>query len=98
MLLLVSAIKLIVEIALLAFAGQFVLGLLAGAKRDSNGIYRMFQVLTKPFSSLVRAVTPKVVIDRHIPVATFVALGMVWVLTVLAKFEVCRQIGMEQCR
>ena len=34
MLLFVSAIKLVVEIALMALAGQFVLGLLAGARRD----------------------------------------------------------------
>ena len=40
LLLFVSAIKLLAEIALMALAGQFVLGLLAGAKRDGNFFYR----------------------------------------------------------
>lgn len=98
MLLLVSAIKLVAEIAMLAFAGQFLLGLLAGAKRETNFFYRLFEVLTKPFVSGVRAITPRVVIDRHIPVAAFVLLVSVWVIATITKINVCVQVGMEQCR
>ena len=98
MLLLVSAIKLVAEIALLAFAGQFVLGLLAGAKRESNFFYRLFDVLTKPFVRLARVLTPKMVLDRHVPVAAFVGLASVWVIAVIAKINVCVQVGMELCR
>ncbi len=67
MLTLVSILKLIAEIALLALAGQWVLGLLAGAKRDQNMFYQLLQVVTRPFVSGARMVTPKVVIDRHVP-------------------------------
>lgn len=98
MLLFVSAVKLVAEIALMALAGQFLLGLLAGQKRDSNLFYQLLQVLTKPFVKGMRLVTPKVVIDRHIPLAAFVALAMVWVIATLAKVNLCLQIGVEQCR
>ncbi len=98
MLLLVSSIKLVAEIALLAFAGQFVLGLLAGAKRDSNFFYRLFDVLTKPFVRVVRAVTPKVVIDRHMPLAAFVMVASIWFVSTLVKINMCLEIGVEQCR
>jgi hypothetical protein len=98
MLLFVSAVKLVAEIALMALAGQFLLGLLAGQKRDSNLFYQLLQVLTKPFVKGMRLVTPKVVIDRHIPLAAFVALSMVWVVATITKINLCLQIGVEQCR
>jgi len=98
MLLFVSAVKLVAEIALMALAGQFLLGLLAGQKRDTNVFYQLLQVMTKPFVKGMRLVTPKVVIDRHIPLAAFVALAMVWVVTTITKINLCLQIGVEQCR
>ena len=98
MLLLVSAIKLVAEIALLAFAGQFVLGLLAGAKRDNNFVYQLFVMLTKPFVRITRAITPRVVLDRHVPLAAFVALLSIWAIATIAKISVCVDVGLELCR
>jgi hypothetical protein len=98
MLLLVTSIKLIAEIALMALAGQFLLGLLAGAKREKNFFYRLLQVLTNPFVRGMRLITPRAVIDRHIPLAAFVLLAMVWVIATLTKINLCLQIGVEQCR
>lgn len=98
MLLIVSSIKLVAEIALMALAGQFLLGLLAGTKRDKNFFYRLLQVLTNPFIKGMRLITPKAVIDRHIPLAAFVLLSMVWVMATLMKVNLCIQIGVEQCR
>lgn len=98
MLLFVSSVKLVAEIALLALAGQFLLGLLAGNKRESNFFYKLLQVLTGPFVKGMRAITPRVVIDRHIPLAAFVLLSTVWVVSTLLKINICLQIGVEQCR
>jgi hypothetical protein len=55
-------------------------------------------VLTAPFVKGMRLITPRVVIDRHIPLAAFVLLAMVWVVATLAKINVCLQIGVEACR
>jgi hypothetical protein len=98
MLLFVSSVKLIAEIALMALAGQFLLGVLAGQKRESNFFYKLLQVLTGPFVKGVRLITPRVVIDRHIPLAAFVLLSMVWVISTIVKVNLCLQIGVEQCR
>ena len=98
MLLIVSSIKLVAEIALMALAGQFLLGLLAGVKREKNFFYRLLQVLTTPFVKGMRLITPRAVIDRHIPLAAFVLLAMVWVMATLMKINVCLEIGVEQCR
>jgi hypothetical protein len=98
MLLFVSAVKLIAEIALMALAGQFLLGVLAGQKRESNFFYKLLQVLTGPFVKGMRLITPKVVIDRHIPLAAFVLLSTVWLFSTIVKVNLCLQIGVEQCR
>ena len=98
MLLIVSSVKLVAEIALMALAGQFVLGLLAGARRDDNFFYRLLQVLTNPFVKGVRRITPRVVIDRHIPLATFVLIAVVWVAVTIVKINLCLQIGVQSCR
>ncbi|WP_341892916.1 hypothetical protein [Variovorax sp. YR752] len=93
-----SAVKLIAEIALMALAGQFLLGVLAGQKREGNFFYKLLQVLTGPFVKGMRLITPKVVIDRHIPLAAFVLLSTVWVFSTIVKINLCLQIGVEQCR
>lgn len=98
MLLFVSSLKLVAEVALLAFIGQFLLALLAGQKRDSNFFYKLLQVMTRPFVKGVRLITPRVVIDRHIPLATFVLLSVVWVASTLTKINLCLQMGVAQCQ
>jgi hypothetical protein len=98
MLLLISSVKLVAEIALLALAGQFLLGLLAGAKREGNFFYQLFQVLTRPLLKGMRLIAPRAVIDRHLPLAAFVLLTMVWLVATVLKINLCLQIGVEQCR
>jgi len=98
LLLTVSAIKLVVEIALMALAGQFLLGLLAGAKREQNVFNRLLQVLTNPVIKGVRFLTPRVVVDRHVPLAAFALLASIWMVTTIAKIDICLRVGIDQCR
>ncbi len=98
MLLLVSSLKLIAEIALMALLGQWLLGLLAGAKRDSNFFYRLLQILTQPFIRLARLVSPRIVIDRHMPLVAFLLLAFGWLVATISKINLCLQIGVEACK
>jgi len=98
MLLLVSICKLVAEIALLALAGQWLLGLLAGAKREQNLFYQLLQMATRPFIYVARRITPKVVIDRHVPLVAFLLLSFAWVVSTWTKINICLQIGVEQCQ
>lgn len=98
MLLLVSAIKLMAEIAWLALLGQWLLGLLAGRRREENLFYQLLQLVASPFVRAVRRVTPRVVLDRHVPLAAFMLLMLVWLAATFTKIKLCLQIGMAACR
>jgi hypothetical protein len=90
--------QLVLYIALLALAGQALLYVLAGAKRDRNIFYQLLQVVSKPFTLLVRKLTPKQVADRHVPVVTFFLLLIIYAVVTFEKISLCVEAGMEGCR
>lgn len=94
----VSIVKLITEIALLALAGQWLLGMLAGTRREQNVFYQLLQIVTKPFVTGARYISPKVVIDRHVPVVAFLLLLFVWGGATIAKVTICLRIGVQLCK
>jgi hypothetical protein len=77
-LLIVVIAKSLVELAGLFIFGQGVLYLLAGKNRERNLFYQIFQIVTRPLYKAIRFVTPRVVIDRHIPYLTLIVLGWIW--------------------
>jgi hypothetical protein len=97
-LLFVEAVKLLAEIALLCLAGQWVLGLLAGKRRDQNLFYQLFQVLTRPVLRGARLLSPRVVLDQHLPLVAFLLLFFVWVVATLTKIDICVRIGVQLCK
>jgi hypothetical protein len=98
MLWLATSVKLVAEIALMAMLGQLLLGVLAGERRERNFVYNILQILTGPFQRFTRMITPKVVIDRHIPLATFCLLVSLWLFSTMAKINACMQLGLEHCK
>ncbi|MFZ9298040.1 MAG: hypothetical protein ACO24Y_06875 [Hylemonella sp.] len=98
MLTIANAVKLISEIALMALLGQWVLGLLAGARKEQNIFYQVLQILGRPFVSLARLLTPKMVLDRHVPLVAFLLLLFVWLAATLYRIQTCLQIGVELCK
>ena len=98
MLTLVNILKLLAEIALMALAGQWVLGLLAGPKRDQNFVYQLFGILTRPFIRGARWISPRVVLDRHLPLVAFLVLAFVWIVATAVRINICLQIGVELCK
>ncbi|MGY8904490.1 MAG: hypothetical protein ACKVIH_08090 [Burkholderiales bacterium] len=98
MLVVITAIKLIAEIALLVLFGQWVLGLLAGAKKEQNLFYQILEIVGRPFVSVARLVSPKFVLDRHVPLVAFLLLAFIWIGVTLLKIQTCLQVGVEQCK
>lgn len=98
MLLLTSSLKLVAEIALLALAGQWLLGLLAGAQRDGNLVYRLLQVLTLPFVRAARWLAPRAVADARMPLLAAVLLLALWLAATLFKIRLCLEQGLQTCR
>lgn len=98
MLLLVEILKLLAEIALLALAGQGVLAILAGQRRQQNPFYQLFQILTRPVIAAARLVSPKIVLDQHVPLVAFLLLSFVWVVATITKIDICVRIGVHLCK
>lgn len=85
LLFLLSAARALVEVALLSLLGQGLVALLSGARRASNPVYRLFQIVTGPVLRGLRVVVPKVVIDRHLPYVAFFVLFWAWILLAYLK-------------
>lgn len=98
MLLFLSGVKLVCEIALMALLGQGALYLLAGAKRDTNIFYGLLKVLTNPFTKLARWITPRQVAERHVPFVAFFLLSILWVVVTIEKIRHCVSVNMVGCQ
>lgn len=98
MLALATTVKLLAEIALLALLGQGVIGVLAGEARERNAFYRLLQLLGRPWVWVARRLSPRLVLDRHVPLLAFFLLLMVWAAATIGKISICLQIGVALCR
>ena len=67
-------LKALTEVAGVAFFGQGVLWVIAGAKRDQNVVYKLFKTLTSPVTRVTRIVTPRIILDAHIGLVAFFLL------------------------
>lgn len=69
-----SALRALLQIALMFYLGQGLLALLAGSRRHTNTVYKLFLLLTGPFTRAARAITPKKIVDQHVPLVAFFLL------------------------
>lgn len=88
-LLLFSIARTLVEVAGLTLIGQGVLALLAGNSRQNNFIYQIFQIVTRPIIRAVRAITPKAILDAHIPFIAFFLLFWLWLALAYYRHQLC---------
>lgn len=93
----VSVLRALVEVALLALLGQGLLALLAGSRRHNNFVYRLFLVITQPVIALSRKITPKVILDKHLPFVAFFLMFWLWILLAWVKRELCVLNGLAGC-
>jgi len=92
--LLVSVLRTLVEVAGFALLGQGALALLAGKYREQNIFYRVLRIITGPVVRAVRFITPRFIIDAHIPVLTFFLLFWLWIMLAFAKRHLCGLHGL----
>ena len=79
MLLIAVVLKSLIELSLMFIVGRFLLGLMAGSKKQSNIFWQMLDIAARPALWLTRAVSPKIILDQHIPLATASWLLWRWV-------------------
>lgn len=73
-LLVLSALRALLQVAILFLLGQGLLALLAGSRRHNNSVYKLFLLLTSPLVKLTRLITPRQIIDKHVPFVAFFLL------------------------
>jgi hypothetical protein len=95
-LLLVVIVKSLAELAAMFIAGQGILYVLAARNRDTNLFYQLFRVITRPLYAATRAVTPRAILDRHIPWLTLILLFWIWVVATYMKIDICKS-GVAEC-
>lgn len=67
-------VQTLVLVAGLALLGQGLVGVFNWPRRRQNLVYRLFEVIASPVVKLVRLITPRIVLDQHIPIAAFMVL------------------------
>lgn len=92
--LLVSILRTLVEVAGFALLGQGALAILAGKYREQNLFYRTLRIVTGPVVRAVRFITPRIILDAHIPVLAFFLLFWLWIVLALAKRHLCGLHGL----
>ena len=91
-----GVLRALVEVALLFLIGQGLLALLAGSRRHTNVMYKLFMIVTAPVLKLMRRITPSQIIDRHLPFVAFAVLFWIWIALAWLKRLYCDS-HMLQC-
>ena len=90
----------LVMVAGLALLGQGVVGIFNWPRRRQNLVYRLFEIIASPAVKLIRLVSPKVILDRHIPIAAFLLLLFAYFWLGFEHRAACRndtaQVGCEK--
>lgn len=90
----ISTLRILVEIALLSLIGQGILFVLAGAGREQNVFYLILKTLASPAMRFSRWITPRFVVDQHIPWVALFLLGVLWIgLAVLKQIVAAVEAG-----
>lgn len=98
MLLAVVIAKSLIELSLMFIVARFILGLLAGAKRSTNVFWQLLDIAARPALWITRRVSPKLILDKHIPLAAVSWLLIAWVVVVKIKIDLCFQAGVAACQ
>lgn len=94
-LLVVSILRALVEVAGFSLLGQGAVALLSGKYREQNIFYKLFQIVTRPVIKAVRFVTPRVILDAHVPFLAFFILFWLWIALAFAKRYLCAVHGLS---
>ena len=81
-LLLLVIVKALAELAFMFLLGRGALYILAGHKREGNIFYGVLRIVTDPVIRVARFLTPRFVVDAHIPFVAVLLLVWIWLAIV----------------
>ncbi len=80
----------LVLVAGMALMAQLMVGVFNWGQRHNNLLYRLFELIASPVVKLFRVITPKVVLDRHIPIGAFMFLVFAYFWLGFEHRDACR--------
>lgn len=80
----------VILVAGLSLLGQLIVGAFNWRGRHDNFVYQLFSIITRPVVRLVRIVTPRVVLDGHVPAVAFLVLLIAYFAVGFAHRDSCR--------
>ena len=102
MLWMVSSIKLLTEIGLLALLGRGILRLWLGrlhpSQMQTNVFLKLLEALSAPWLWMAQGVSPRFVLPSHWPWIAFLMAVIIWLVATVAKVSLCVSAGLEVCR
>lgn len=96
-LLLVVIVKALAELAFMFLLGRGILYVLAGAKREGNLFYGILRVVTDPVIRAARWISPRFVLDAHIPFVAVAIVAWIWVAVVFWALPTMCGSGKYDC-
>ena len=81
-LLLLVIVKALAELAFMFLLGRGALYVLAGRKREGNLLYQILRILTDPLLRAARWISPRFVLDAHIPFVAVALVAWLWLAIV----------------
>jgi uncharacterized protein YggT (Ycf19 family) len=72
--LLLVVLHTLIMVAGLSLLGQGVVGLFNWRRRHDNFVYQLFSIITRPVVAVARRLTPRVILDQHVPLVAFLLL------------------------
>jgi hypothetical protein len=88
-------LKALVEFAFFVLVGQGIVALFAGSRRHDNLVYRLFDVVSSPVVRIARLLTPRFVLDSHLPIVAALLLVFAWGSLVAAKVYLVKFAGVQ---
>lgn len=98
MVLLIQMAQTLVLVAGLALMGQLLVGAFNWSQRHNNLLFRVFEIIARPVVKVVRLISPKVVLDRHVPAAAFMIMLVVYFWLGFEHRDACKaQVSQSGC-
>jgi hypothetical protein len=97
-LLLLIIVKALAELAFMFLLGRGVLFVLAGRKRQGNIFYQVLCIVTDPVIRMARWITPRLVVDAHIPFVAVLLVSWIWLAIVFWALPTMCASGSYDCR
>jgi hypothetical protein len=94
MLTVITFAKALVEFAGLLLFGQAIVFFLSFGKHEANPVYRFFRFMTSPVVRPVRFITPRFVLDQHLPAVSFFLLFWIWVVLKFYQVVLAHEAGL----